>query len=240
MKKYLILFVSVIFCNITLVGQNNNSKTEDSVYFDNCISKIQENDFRNNTYTIDSIKLIYSISKDTVVIDVKYNTSSCKKKIIPFQNNIVLLKGKSTNNNTAYIIFEIQNDSLINDPQDYFIITLSSKDSVDFKENNHIVEIEEYTHSYDPDDLYKFALGANFDFADGIKPRSFYAELSTFQPDLIFLKKDERINKNTIWFRTCGLYGGIYQNRNFSPDSNVTLITSFNTLNNYNDSLVIS
>lgn len=232
MKYFLFLIALFTLNNVFSLGQAKI----DSVYFINCYSTFNENNFRVNPYSDYSIPIVYNISKKNVTIKISCDIDSCKKKIILLEKSVVI-QDSNNKRDTFYIHIKIQNDSVIKTTNDIFILKITSDDTIDFGINNHTVLIKEYKDIYDPDNPYKFAMGGNFDFEDGIKPKSFYAELFTFQPDLITLTKKESDDKKTNWFKTCGMYGGIYQSRYFSPDSNSSTITSLVPINNSNDTL---
>ncbi len=113
------------------------------------------------------------------------------------------------------------------------IKTANVKDSITIDSTWHIVVIEDNNHKFDAQNSYKFALGTNFNFADGAQPQSLYAEISTFQPSVI---KRKKVSKT---FQSFGFYCGIYQNRYISSDSNAVNFTSMRTVKILNDTIAV-
>jgi len=223
-KTALLLFVLSFSINSIL------SQEKDSVTFKIRLNRICESYYRDKPYSVLKIPIRWNIQKNKHInITVKYDSKDCKKKIIFPENSFKLISGVKD----STLTLTIQNDSTINSKDDYFDLTLTSKDTFCSNINNQIVEIKEYKDYYLPDNLCNFAVGTNFDFAEGVKPQSFYAEISTFLPKLFALKK----SNNERGIKPFGIYGGIYQNRNLSPDSSSLSILSYSKLKINGDSI---
>jgi hypothetical protein len=214
MKNRTIIFLMFLLFFNNLFGQESIKTKVDTVYFETGFMNIPETDYRNCNYTVCKIplKCIWMTNKD-IQIKVNIETTKNNDRII-FFDNFKTLKNSLKNDS---IIFVIKNDSIIREKnRDVYTLTLSSEDEVSFRRNEIVVEIDDFKDIYLSNGAYKFSLGTNFDFADGVKPMSLYAELSTFYPDLIPLKNSQK--RKSI--RSLGIYGGVYQNRYISQDSN--------------------
>lgn len=220
MKKVIVVLVVIILNNFHVLSQ----EIKDSINFKESFIKEKEGYFKQDIYKVLNIPIKVSLNKnDSVLLEIEVDSSKFYKKLYIVEKKFWVKKNLKKKN----LIILIKNDSAENKNGQFFKLTLTTKDTVVISNNTLIVEIDEYKYTFNPIKTCKYAIGANFDFADGIKPNSFYAEISTFQPNL-----KKIINKSF------GFYGGVYQNRNLSPDSIPKSIQSYSRIKN--DTLAIS
>lgn len=174
----------------------------------------------------DSIKdVVVKLSAETVDYDNKYLTLS---------NNRIFVSKAELKADTVVklnIKCEVKVDSTFKlNENKVFLVKVSnfgSNEKIKIETDALIIRAVLSFRTAGGIDGVNFALGANFDLADKVKLNSFYGRLSYFNPVVKDLGEK--------WFKSIGIYGGIYQNKYVSNETTEPENEYFKVLSIRND-----